>query len=105
MTVASLDRLIAREEALVAALDAFDVTELEQASIDLRDAIAEVTASGAWHAGPEVGGRVIQALRLAEAAGGRINHLADRNRRQLDRLATLTGAPLPQAYRRNGRLS
>ncbi|NIJ08983.1 hypothetical protein FHS31_002613 [Sphingomonas vulcanisoli] len=105
MSAAALDTLIAREEALIAALDGQDVTQIESSTDAMRAALIELAAIGAWHNRVEVGERVIQAVKLAEAAKGRINFLADRNRRKLDRLATLTGAPLAPAYGRSGRLS
>lgn len=104
MNQAALDALIAHEEALIAALDSQDIALIETSTSDMRDALTRVAAIGSWHDRGTVGERVVQAVRLAEAAKGRINYLADRNRRQLDRLATLTGAPLAAAYGRAGRL-
>lgn len=104
-SVSALDDLIAREEALIAALDGQDVGEIESSTEAMRASLMQVAAVGTWHDRAEIGARVMQAMRLAEAAKGRIHFLADRNRRQLDRLATLTGAPLPPAYGRSGRYS
>jgi hypothetical protein len=97
MSNAVVEELIAREDALIAALDGQDVAGIEDATRAMRDAIAGLAANGAWNTDPELGARLVQALRLAEAAAGRINYLADRNRRQLDRLAILGGDPLPGA--------
>jgi len=102
MAAAAVDTLIAREEALIAALDGQDVRHIEAATNAMRDVVTELAGRGGWHAEPELGARLVQALRLTEAAAGRLNFLADRNRRQLDRLATLTGDPLPDAYARHG---
>ena len=100
MTLAAVDSLIAREEALIAALDGQDARAIEAATDAMRIVVTELASLGGWRAEPELGLRLSQALRLTEAAAGRLNYLADRNRRQLDRLATLTGDPLPSAYAR-----
>ena len=105
MTVAALETLIAQQEALIVALDSQDIVKIESSTEAMRDALVQVAAIGSWHDRAEIGARVIQAVKLAEAAKGRVNYLADRNRRQLDALATLTGAPLAPAYGRSGRLS
>lgn len=104
MSHAALERMIARQEALSAALDGHDVAALERAASALNTAVQEVAASGGWHAGAELRGRLRLSLQLADAAKARINYLADRTRRRLDRLAALTGEPRTQAYGRTGRL-
>jgi len=103
MSAAALDGLIAHEEALIAALDAGDLGGLEQAVHALRGALSNLVAVGGWHASPDLKIRLSQALRLAEAAGGRVNYLADDNRRRIDRLASVVGQPRAQAYGRTGR--
>ena len=105
MSEVAVDQLIAREDALIAALDGQDVEHIERATRDMRDAVASVAAAGGWRTAPELAARLAQALRLAGAAGGRLNYLADRNRRQLERLAAISGEALPTAYLRAGRLS
>lgn len=99
-----VEQLVAREQALIAALDEQDLAKIERATSGIREAVTRLTATGGWRAEPELKERLVHALKLAQAASGRLNYLADRNRRQLDRLATLTGAPLPAAYGRSGRL-
>lgn len=103
MSLAAVDGLIAREEALIAALDAGDAGQVGQAALDMRDALMTVAATGGWHGTAEVRERVLHALRLAEAAGGRVNYLADANRRRLDRLTSLAGQPRAETYGRSGR--
>lgn len=103
MTAAALDQLIAAEEIFISALDGEDIGAIEQAALTMRATLASVAASGAWNTNGETGARLVQAMRLAEAAGGRVNYLADRNRRRLDKLAQLSGAQRPQAYSRYGR--
>lgn len=103
MSIAVVESLIAREEALIAALDGQDTHTIEAATAAMRDVVARLATQGGWHATPELGERLTQALRLTEAASGRLNYLADRTRRQLDRLATMTGEPLSSAYARTGR--
>ncbi len=105
MSAMALSMLIQHQEALIAALDDQDIPAIESSTAAMRGALMDVAAVGAWSDRAEIGARVAQAVRLAEAAKGRIHYLADRNRRQLDALATLTGAPLAPAYGRSGRLS
>ena len=47
---------------------------------------------------------LIHILKTAEAARGRVNALADQNRRDLEKLISLAGAPRAVAYRRSGKL-
>lgn len=103
MTAVALDDLIAREEALVCALDSGDVGAIECATQEMGIALSMVAATGGWRAEPELGQRLVRALRLAEAAGGRINYLVDDNRRRMDRLIALAGQPRVEAYGRSGR--
>jgi len=44
-------------------------------------------------------------LKSAETARGHINALADKNRRNLDKLISLGSAPRAAAYGRSGKLS
>jgi hypothetical protein len=101
----ALEDLIAHEATLVAALDAGDITLIESATRNMAGAIAAVASAGGWHERSDLRDRVTAALRLAEAAGGRINYLADDNRRRLERLNTLSGRPRAEAYGRSGRLA
>ncbi|PZU11560.1 hypothetical protein [Sphingomonas sp.] len=103
MTAAALEELIEREEALVAALDAGDIGAVERLTRDMAAALAAVAASGGWSERRDLKDRVTQSLRLAEAAGGRVNYLADDNRRRIERLTALTGRPQAEAYGRRGR--
>ena len=105
MAAIALEGLIAREEALIAALDAGDVGALENATQDMTRALVGVAAAGGWHESPELGMRLTQALRLAEATGARIHYLADDNRRRVSRLMTLSGRPRAEGYGRSGRLA
>ena len=103
MSSDALEGLIVRQEALVAALDAGDLGRLETAAQDMRGALTQVAAAGGWHVSPDLKLRLSQALRLAEAARGRVNYLADANRRRIDRFAAMAGQPRAQAYGRSGR--
>ncbi len=105
MSVATLDRLIASEQALVTSLDGDEAGTIEQALIGFADAIDALKAVAGWRETPEVVIRVTHALQLAEAARIRTLYLADRTRRQIERLNTFssrTDAGL--AYGRDGML-
>ena len=104
MSNAALQRLNNAHAALRAALENHDIDALESATLSLNEAVLEMRATGAWRERPDLRDDLIHALKTAEAVRGHINALSDRNRRQLDRLIALAGAPRAQAYGRNGRL-
>ena len=104
MSVAALRQLTEAHAALRAALESHDIDALESATLRLNEAVLDMCATGAWRADPDLRDDLIHALRTADAVRGHINALSDRNRRQLDRLIALAGAPRAQAYGRNGRL-
>jgi hypothetical protein len=100
----ALDRLIAGEEALLAALDGEDVAAIEVATLRFRDALEAIRSSDPVERTPAVKARLVRALELADQARARTNYLADRTSRQLDRLAAVgVGRPVI-AYGRDGRL-
>lgn len=103
MGVAALQTLIAREQALIAALDGQDVAAIEAAGAALCDAAVAVQAAGGWRDIPEIKSHLLTALAHADAARIRINYLADAASRRLDGLAAL-GVRLPSrtAYARKG---
>ena len=103
MSVSVLDRLIASEQALISSLDGDEAGQIEHALIGFADAIDSLKGVAGWRDTPEVVIRVTHALQLAEAARIRTVYLADRTRRQIERLTQLgsaTGQRL--AYGRNG---
>lgn len=104
MSNAALRQLMDAQTALRAALESRDIDALESATLSLNEAVLEARAAGAWREIPDLRDDLVHALRTADAVRGHINALADRNRRQLDRLIALTGTPRAQAYRRNGQL-
>jgi hypothetical protein len=105
MSVATLDRLIESEQALVAALDGDGVEAIEQALVSFADSIEGLKTVAGWRDTPDVVLRVTHALRLAEAARIRTLYLADRTRRQIERLTAMGGRTEPAlAYGRNGML-
>ena len=105
MSAATLDRLIASERALVDALDGDEAETIEQSLIGFADAIEALKGVAGWRDTPDVVIRVTHALQLADAARIRTLYLADRTRRQIERLTAVgaaTGSTL--AYGRNGML-
>lgn len=104
MSETALDRLIAGEEALLAALEGEDASAIEDAILQFRAGLDAVRAADAIERTPAMKARLIRALELAEQARARTNYLADRTSRQLDRLAAAgVGRPMI-AYGRDGRL-
>lgn len=104
MSASAVEHLIAQSEALVRALDAQDLAAIDGAHRQLREALAQVAAVDGWHVRSDLHARLVHALRLLDAAKGRVNYLADSTRRRLDRLAALTGTPRTSPYGRGGRI-
>ena len=99
-----VDRLKAAQDALAAALESGDVGVVVACNIEMAQALAEAQAVGGWRDRSHLQATISAMLATAESMAGRVNYLADANRRRLDRLATATGAPRTQAYGRSGRL-
>lgn len=104
MSAPAVERVIAQGEALVRALDAQDLAAIDAAHRVLRDTLADMAAMGGWHVRSDLQARLVHALRLLDAAKGRVNYLADSTRRRLDRLAALTDAPRTSPYGRRGHI-
>jgi len=101
----ALQQLSDAQSALIAALDARDVDAIEAANAAVAVAVEEVRVVGGWNEAPGLREELIEVLRNAEAARGHVNALADRNRRNLDKLISLGNAPRATAYGRSGKLS
>lgn len=104
MSEAALQRLDDAQAALIAALDGHDIDALAAATATLARAAEALAAAGAWHARTDLREGVQHALGRSHAARGRVNALADRNRRRLDTLVGLLGQPRAHAYARSGKL-
>jgi len=102
---AALQQLDDAQAALIAALDAHDIDAIDAANAAVASAVEAVRAAGGWRDRPGLRQDLIRILKTAEAARGRINALSDQNRRDLDKLISLAGAPRAVAYGRAGRLS
>lgn len=99
-----VDRLKAAQDALAAALEGGDLAAILACNVEMAQALAEAQAIGGWRDRAHLRSTVTALLAKAESLAGRVNYLADANRRRLDRFATATGAPRTQAYGRTGRL-
>jgi hypothetical protein len=100
----ALQQLSDAQTALIAALDAHDIDAIEAANAAVAGAVEQMRMVDAWRYRPNLRDDLVQDLKCAEAARGRINGLADINRRKLDKLISLAGAPRAVAYGRRGRL-
>ena len=105
MSDSALQQLSDAQSALIAALDARDVDAIEAANAAIAVAVEEVRVVGGWNVRPDLREELIQVLKSAETARGHINALADKNRRNLDKLISLGSAPRAAAYGRSGKLS
>lgn len=92
--------MIARQDALIAALDRRDATAIEAASSALADCVARMRARSAWHDGGALRDQISHALKQSDAATMRVNYLKDWTRQRLDGLASLRGQDTPSLYTR-----
>ena len=105
MSEAALQQLNEAQAALIAALDMHDIEAIDAANAAIAAAVDQVRSTGSWHDRPGLRDDLIHLLKMVEAARGRVNALSDQNRRDLDKLISLAGAPRATAYGRGGRLS
>jgi hypothetical protein len=103
VTGTDVDRVIAAQAALIAALDSGDVAAIEAATTTLSGVLTALRSSGAVAGTSRE--RVDHALRQSDAARTRVNFLADRTRQRLDRLAERRGGRRPTTYDSLGRLA
>jgi hypothetical protein len=101
---ALLQQLGDAQTALIAALDAQDLAAIDAANTAVAIAVEEVRTVGGWHARADLRDNLIDILEGAGVARGHVNALADRNRRDLDKLISLAGPPRAAAYSRSGKL-
>jgi hypothetical protein len=104
MSLVALDDLIAREKALIAALDADDVAAIETATAGFQGALEALGLAGRMGEAAALRPRISEAMMLADAARVRVAFLADATRRRIERLAAATGRSDAGLYRSNGRL-
>ena len=102
MTQDVIEAVIVSQSALIAALDAGDVTAIERATQALSNEIQRARDGGRINAstGAE---RMSYALKQTEAARIRVNYLADRNRQKIDDLARRRGASQIMTYAASGK--
>lgn len=105
MSNSALQQLSDAQAALMTALDAHDIDAIDAANAAVAVAVEEVRVVGGWNARPGLREDLIRVLKSAEAARGHINALADKNRRNLDKLISLGSTPRATSYGRSGKLS
>lgn len=105
MSESALLQLSDAQTALSAALDARDVDALDAATAAVAAAVEEVRVAGGWREHAGLRDDLITVLKGAEDIRGRVNSLADGNRRKLDKLVSLAGTPRAISYGRSGKLS
>lgn len=94
----AIERVIDRQQALLAALDARDAGAIEAATAALTAALTALRAPGALQADAAALTQLDHARKQSEAARIRINVLSDWNRQRIDRLAELRGGAGGQVY-------
>ena len=97
---ATLARLEMLHEALIDALDANDLTGIEQASRELEATLAQLQGFDSWLADPELKHAAERIGRLADAAMMRVNVLNDHAKRRAAALAAVRGQPMQATYTR-----
>lgn len=105
MSDSALQQLSDAQTALIAALGAQDIDAVTAANEAVAVAVENVRVAGGWRERPGLRENLVQVLKSAEAARGHINALADRNRRNLDKLVGLAGPARATSYGRSGKLS
>ena len=100
MTAQALDRLGNGFSELIELLDGDDVERMETVIAEVRQALEEVRAEGAWRDTQEVTGRIREIMPLVEAARVRVNILTDLNRQNVDLMAHHSGRMSLSTYRR-----
>ena len=98
----AIDRLIDCQGALISALDAGDVSAVEDATARVARALEAVRAE--TPSANEDRPRFDYALRQAEAARGRVNFLTDRVSQRLERLTHQRGERVTHTYTNAGKL-
>jgi hypothetical protein len=106
VSTAALEALVLEQRALIAALDGDDVEGIARHTVGMDDALVRIRALAPRMVSSDARRLAEESRTLADAARVRVNVLADRTSRRLDRLAAATGrgnaAPV---YGRTGRLS
>jgi hypothetical protein len=102
VSVEAIDRLIATQRALVAALDSGNPDDIEHATQMVRGAVDAIRMAGGWHADAELRERLRTAMSTGDAARMRTGYHADRTRRRLAMVASLRRPAAVTSYGRNG---
>lgn len=103
MKETDIERLIAAQDSLIAAIDAGDIAAVEVATAAMSGLLAMMRGHGT--VGRVERARVDYALKQTEAARTRVNYLADRTRQKLDRMAERRGNQRPPTYTATGRFA
>jgi hypothetical protein len=102
MQARAMERLIDCQGALISALDAGDVTAVEDATFRVARALEAVRAEGLSTNDDKP--HFDYALRQAEAARGRVNFLTDRVAQRIERLTQQRGSRVIHTYTNAGKL-
>ena len=94
-----MERVIACQTDLIAALDAFDADAVTAASRALADALALLPDSEL----PVDADQLAYGMKQAEAARIRVKYLTAWNRQKIDRLAEFRGQSSPNIYAQHAR--
>ena len=94
-----MERVIACQTDLIAALDAFDADAVTAASRALADALALLPDSEL----PVDADQLAYGMKQAEAARIRVKYLTAWNRQKIDRLAEIRGQSSPNIYAQQAR--
>ena len=94
MNLDHLDRILARQSELIAALDAQDATAITAATEGLAAAISLAKNDVSQFDRRASAARVIEALQSANSASIRINYLMHWTRQRIGKIAELRGQPV-----------
>lgn len=99
MTAQSIEALMQCQTALIAALDAGDVAEIERATQEMGSAVEALRADDG-RVGSNSLPSLDHAMRQNQAARIRVNYLSEFNRQKIDRLSEIRGADPALTYRK-----
>ena len=100
MTVAALDTLRDAFAALRTALDGNDAAALDAAAAQVREATAQLRATGAWRDDADVRARLSALMPIMDSARIHANMAQDHTRQRIEILAAHGGRQAPLTYSR-----
>jgi hypothetical protein len=97
MSAQSIETLIDRQAALIAALDSGDISAIELATQEMASAVEAVRAQDVWHDRSALD-HLNHAMKQTHAARIRVNYLSEWTRQKIDQFAELRGVKMLSSH-------